>query len=146
MAGVRRCASSQILHLCNLIAGFCVQVESFEADLEVEGLRESNRPYHGVFIRAPVILDLLPTLSSPPIQVISRISASLLPSSIADRPLDEDDTDPTDPRTIVALRQGKHLLTTFHPELTKDCRFHEYFVLECVVPNLLEREKDSVQA
>lgn len=30
------------------------QVESFEAPLEVEGLREANRPFHGIFIRAPV--------------------------------------------------------------------------------------------
>ena len=34
--------------------GFGSQVESFEAPLEVEGLRESNRPFHGIFIRAPV--------------------------------------------------------------------------------------------
>ena len=44
-----------------------------------------------------------------------------------------------DPRTIVALRQGMHLLTTFHPELTKDDRFHEYFVKECVLPTLGSR-------
>ena len=128
-------------------------MESFEADLEVEGLRESNRAFHGVFIRAPVrsppsklyhipltetspqvVLNLTPSLTDPPIQVISRISASLLPASVG--PIDEDDTDPTDPRTIVALRQGKHLLTTFHPELTKDCRFHEFFITDCVLPTL----------
>lgn len=34
--------------------GFGSQVESFEAALEVEGLRESNRAFHGIFIRAPV--------------------------------------------------------------------------------------------
>ena len=34
--------------------GFGSQVESFEAPLEVEGLRESNRPFPGIFIRAPV--------------------------------------------------------------------------------------------
>jgi 5'-phosphate synthase pdxT subunit len=27
-------------------------------------------------------------------------------------------------------------LTTFHPELTGDSRFHEYFVQECVIPSL----------
>lgn len=76
----------------------------------------------------------MPALTDAPIQVISRISSSLLPASVG--PLDEDDTDPRDPRTIVALRQGKHLLTTFHPELTKDYRFHEYFVVECVLPTM----------
>ncbi|OBZ66655.1 putative pyridoxal 5'-phosphate synthase subunit PDX2 [Grifola frondosa] len=116
--------------------GWGSQVESFEAPLEVEGLRESNRPFHGVFIRAPVILSLSPSPSDPPIQVLSRISASLLPSSQTIVSPDEDDTDPRDARTIVALRQGHHLLTTFHPELTKDDRFHDYFVRECVLLTL----------
>ena len=34
--------------------GFGSQVESFEAPLEVDGLREPNRPFPGIFIRAPV--------------------------------------------------------------------------------------------
>ena len=29
---------------------------------------------------------------------------------------------------IVAARQGKLLATSFHPELTQDTRFHEYFL------------------
>ena len=29
---------------------------------------------------------------------------------------------------IVAARQGKLLATSFHPELTRDTRFHEYFL------------------
>ena len=68
-----------------------------------------------------------------------RISASLLPAGQTAVSPDEDDTDPRVPRTIVALRQGLHLLTTFHPELTKDDRFHEYFVRECVLPTLSSR-------
>ncbi|KAH9936858.1 SNO glutamine amidotransferase [Epithele typhae] len=116
--------------------GFGSQVESFEAPLEVEGLRESNCAFHGIFIRAPVVIGLSPSPTDPPIQILSRISASLLPASQTVVPIDEDDTDPRDPRTIVALRQGLHLLTTFHPELTKDHRFHEYFVQECVLPTL----------
>jgi 5'-phosphate synthase pdxT subunit len=48
-------------------------------------------------------------------------------------PCDEADSDP---QSIVALRQGRHMLTTFHPELTKDSRFHEYFVRTCVLPTL----------
>ncbi|KAI0782336.1 glutamine amidotransferase subunit pdxT [Abortiporus biennis] len=116
--------------------GWGSQIESFEAPLEVEGLRESERPFHGIFIRAPVILSLNTSLTGEPIQIISRISTGLLPSSQTVVPTDEDDTDPRDPRTIVALKQGRHLLTTFHPELTKDNRFHEYFVTQCVIPSL----------
>ena len=29
---------------------------------------------------------------------------------------------------IVAVRQGKQLVTAFHPELTKDIRVHRYFL------------------
>lgn len=83
-----------------------------------------------------VVISINTSAADSPIVIISRISTSLLPASQTIVPLDEDDTDPRDPRTIVALRQGHHLLTTFHPELTKDNRFHEYFVTECVLPTL----------
>ncbi|KAH9928840.1 SNO glutamine amidotransferase [Fomitopsis serialis] len=116
--------------------GFGSQVESFEAPLTVDGLRDSDRPFHGVFIRAPVVLSLDPSSNDPPIEVVSRLSASLLPHNQTTIPLDAGNTDPNDPRTIVALRQGRHLLTTFHPELTKDDRFHEYFIRQCVLPSL----------
>ncbi|KAL5512200.1 hypothetical protein ACEPAG_3485 [Sanghuangporus baumii] len=113
-------------------------VESFEAPLYTEGLREPNRPFNGIFIRAPVITDITPSALSPPVQIISRLSASLLPRGQQIVSEDEDDTDPRDPRTVVALRQGRHLVTTFHPELTKDDRFHEFFVKQCVLPALEE--------
>ena len=133
------------------------QVESFETPLYVDGIREPNRPFRGVFIRSPLILDILPpppqyrapvaaalgseNFSRPPthapamaeIEVLARLTADLLPPhSNPEIPNDDDPTDPQDDRTIVALRQGKKLITTFHPELTADSRFHEYFIRECV--------------
>ena len=72
-------------------------------------------------------------------QILARLSVGLLPKGIVAE--DEDDTDPRDARTVVALRQGRHLLTTFHPELTKDNRFHEFFVKECVLPSLAGKGK-----
>jgi len=104
--------------------GWGSQVESFEAPLEVSGLRDPNIPFMGIFIRAPVITELLQARHEPPIEIISRIPDSLLPHHTPD-------VGPT--QTVVALRQGRHLLTTFHPELTGDNRFHEYFVQKCVV-------------
>ncbi|KAG6811953.1 hypothetical protein H0H92_005117 [Tricholoma furcatifolium] len=109
--------------------GWGSQVESFEASLNVDGLRDSEQPFTGIFIRAPVVLTLAPQPHDPPIQVIARLHTSLLPQALAS--LDEND-----PKTIVALRQGRHFLTTFHPELTQDNRFHEYFVKECVLPSV----------
>ena len=127
--------------------GWGSQVESFEALLDVAGLRESKRPFPGIFIRAPVsplfslshsflipiisfqvLLKLSATERDPPISVIAR-----LPSSIVPRLQDSDPGIDVDIQTIVAIRQGRHLLTTFHPELTLDDRFHEYFVRECVL-------------
>jgi pyridoxal 5'-phosphate synthase pdxT subunit len=75
------------------------QVDSFEADLAVEVLDDG--PFHAVFIRAPLIESV-----GPGVDVLST-----LPDG-----------------TIVAARQGNLLATSFHPELTGDPRFHEYFL------------------
>jgi 5'-phosphate synthase pdxT subunit len=76
------------------------QVDSFEADLAIPELG-GDAPYHAIFIRAPIIES---------VQGEARVMSSL-----------------PDGR-IVAARQGKLLATSFHPELTRDVRFHEYFV------------------
>ncbi len=80
------------------------QVDSFEADLDIPVLAKvdpSNKPYHAVFIRAP----LIESISG------SAYAISKLPDG-----------------RIVAAQQGHLLATSFHPELTDDDRFHRYFV------------------
>lgn len=80
------------------------QVASFETDLDVPVLQKvdsENRPYHAVFIRAPLIQS---------VQADTQVLASL-----------EDGR-------IVAAQQGHLLATSFHPELTEDDRFHRYFI------------------
>ncbi|MBV6391037.1 MAG: Pyridoxal 5'-phosphate synthase subunit PdxT [Anaerolineales bacterium] len=80
------------------------QIDSFETDLVIDELFHStgtSRPYHAVFIRAPII---------------ESVGGSAKALSILE-----------DGR-IVAARQGRLLATSFHPELTDDTRFHEYFV------------------
>jgi 5'-phosphate synthase pdxT subunit len=90
------------------------QVDSFEADLDVEWLRPATNaalpapvpqgsagPYHAVFIRAPIIESV-----SGAARILSQ-----LPDG-----------------RIVAAQEGKLLATSFHPELTDDTRFHEYFL------------------
>ena len=80
------------------------QVDSFEADLEIEPLKQvtaSIAAYHAIFIRAPIIESV-------------RADAEVL-SQLPDG-------------RIVAARQGKLLATSFHPELTLDPRFHQYFL------------------
>jgi 5'-phosphate synthase pdxT subunit len=78
---------------------FGSQLDSFETDLHIPVL--GDPPLHAVFIRAPVV----DTASSA---VTTRASLS-------------------DGR-IVAVEQGNLLGTSFHPEMTGDTRFHEYFL------------------
>lgn len=80
------------------------QVDSFEADLNVPELQKAtgkDGPYHAVFIRAPIIQS---------VENDARILAA------------------TEDHRIVAAQQGHLLATSFHPELTRDARFHEYFL------------------
>ena len=76
------------------------QADSFERDLIIAGL--PGPPYRAVFIRAPWVEQV-----GPEVEVLA-----------------------TDPGTskIVAVRQGRALATSFHPELTPDWRIHEMFV------------------
>ena len=75
------------------------QVDSFEQTLEISVLGAD--PYHAIFIRAPVIIRV-----GQGVEVLSSL---------------ED-------RRPVAVQQGNLLATSFHPELTTDYRFHEYFL------------------
>ncbi|KAF8522388.1 PdxT/SNO family [Gautieria morchelliformis] len=118
---------SQVVYRLRAFAGGASNVESFEALMDVDVLKDPRRPFTGVFIRAPVVLNYVTDETRPPIEVLARLSPALLPRSepgARDGPLDQ--------RTVVAFRQGHHLVTMFHPELTRDDRFHEYFVRTCV--------------
>lgn len=75
------------------------QVDSFETDLAVPVLGDG--PVPAVFIRAPLI-----ERAAPWVEVLAR-----LPDG-----------------TIVAAQQGHLLALAFHPELTPDIRFHQYFL------------------
>jgi 5'-phosphate synthase pdxT subunit len=80
------------------------QVDSFEADLDVPEMKTATGTkdlYHAIFIRAPIIESVFAD---------ARILAS-----VADG-------------RIVAAQQGHLLATSFHPELTRDTSFHEYFL------------------
>ena len=79
------------------------QVDSFETDVDVAGL--PGGPFPAVFIRAPWVES-----AGESVDVLARVRAA----AGAD--------------TIVAVRQGPLLATSFHPELTGDLRIHEMFV------------------
>ena len=78
---------------------FGSQLDSFETDLEVPVLE--GPPVHAVFIRAPIV------------ESVGKSARAL--ASLPDG-------------RVVAVQQGVLLGTSFHPEMTGDTRFHEYFL------------------
>jgi pyridoxal 5'-phosphate synthase pdxT subunit len=77
--------------------GYGSQRWSFEADID---LTDEQRPFHGVFIRAPQVVR-----AGPRVEVLG-----------------EHDGRP------VLLREGNLLVAAFHPELTDDTRIHQRFI------------------
>ncbi len=75
------------------------QKESFETELCIPAL--GDKPFPGVFIRAPLIEQ-----SNSKVEILAKLADG----------------------TIVAAREGKLLVSAFHPELTDDPRFHQYFL------------------
>ena len=75
------------------------QVDSFETELTVAAIGAA--PLHAVFIRAPAVVE---------VGAAARVLARL-PDGRA-----------------VAVQQGPHLATAFHPELTADRRLHRHFL------------------
>lgn len=78
---------------------FGSQLDSFETDLDIPVLGET--PMHAVFIRAPVVESV-------------ALGVTVL-AALGDG-------------RVVAVEQGSLLGTSFHPEMTGDTRFHEYFL------------------
>lgn len=77
------------------------QIDSFDVDVEIPEVSSEKIPL--VFIRAPYI-----TKVGEQVRVLCKIDEH-----------------------IVAARQGKMLVTSFHPELTENSAFHRYFADIC---------------
>jgi len=74
------------------------QRDSFESEISMDKIGIPT--FHGVFIRAPSITE-----TGKNVEVISKFNEK-----------------------IVAVKQGKILGTSFHPELTSNLSLHKYFV------------------
>lgn len=87
------------------------QVDSFEVDLAVPALHNgqggqggpATQPFPAVFIRAP---RLVAAAEEKGARILARLADG----------------------TAVAAQQGYWLVTSFHPELSDDPRFHRYFL------------------
>ncbi len=91
------------------------QLHSFEADLDITGV--PGDPVHAVFIRAPWVAD-----AGPEVEVLASVDGH-----------------------PVAVRQGRVLAISFHPELTGERRLHE-LLLGLAANKGREREGDRVRS
>jgi 5'-phosphate synthase pdxT subunit len=82
------------------------QIQSFETDLDVEGL---ERPFHAVFIRAPAVARV-----GDGVEVLAAVEG------------------PDGAGLPVLCRQGPILVAAFHPELSGDPRLHQLFLEEAL--------------
>jgi 5'-phosphate synthase pdxT subunit len=96
-----------LLNLMDIVVernAFGRQIDSFEADLAVPALSNGQAlPFPAVFIRAPILLE---ANEEAGVEIVAQLEDG----------------------TAVAARQGHWLVTSFHPELTDDDRFHRYFL------------------
>ncbi len=76
------------------------QVDSFETDLVVDGIAPAAAPLHAVFIRAPFVESV-----GSGVEVLASVDGH-----------------------PVCCRQGRVMVTAFHPELAGDARLHEAFL------------------
>ena len=77
------------------------QRESFESDIDITPLEGRENTFRGVFIRAPYI---------------ETVGSEVRPLAYLNS------------NNVVAAQEGRVMVTSFHPELTQDTRFHEYFL------------------
>lgn len=97
------------------------QVDSFEVDLAIKGLdtlpsQDPDRaaaPVRAAFIRAPWVESV-----GRSVEILATIPAENTPLG----------ADGTRVARIVAVRSGKLLATSFHPEVAGERRIHELFI------------------
>jgi pyridoxal 5'-phosphate synthase pdxT subunit len=117
------------------------QIQSFVADLDLPFLGEAERPFRGVFIRAPVVEEIIAASSSDAqgqangevskgsngvdqgakeaVEVLGVYRKNLGKDGESGGKSEED---------IVAVRQRNVFGTSFHPELTNDIRIHVWWL------------------
>ena len=90
--------------VCSFEADISAPPPSVESTTDRSAKRIRSAPFPGIFIRAPAVLEI-----GSDVDVLASV-------------------DVKEKSTIVAVRQGNLLGTSFHPELGDDARYHKYFV------------------
>lgn len=134
---------------------FGSQVDSFTTSLEIPALKDLGDQTKGngfqcVFIRAPVI-EAINISSGNPTIYLDTTAVKTEKGAIASAPISDEwakiqqenqvqalatlpgSMTKTGNEICVAVRQGRILGTSFHPELTEDSRIHQWWIKKCVL-------------
>ncbi|KAK4454217.1 putative pyridoxal 5'-phosphate synthase subunit PDX2 [Podospora aff. communis PSN243] len=99
------------------------QIQSFVADLELPFLGEEERPFRGVFIRAPVVEEIIaPAAEGEVVNGAGKKGGVEVLGVYRKKGGGEGEGD------IVAVKQRNVFGTSFHPELTDDVRIHVWWL------------------
>lgn len=103
------------------------QIESFESDLDLPFLGEGSAAFPGVFIRAPVVEEILSATASD-VEVLAKLPGRInkMKAGVSQANTKDDSGD------VIAVKQGNILGTSFHPELTSDARIHAWWLKSIV--------------
>jgi 5'-phosphate synthase pdxT subunit len=143
------------------------QVESFEAELDLPFLGDRGPKFRSVFIRAPIVEEILPHLpGAQPEKETSIVAPSLLPgSAVAEKSMSAEvevlgrlpgraralnekgmlAQDVGEEGDIIAVKQGNCFGTSFHPELAEDPRIHVWWLGQ-VVESVRARQAAKVES
>ena len=135
------------------------QTESFETNLHLPFLstqREPEKPFRGIFIRAPIVEKVLPVVQGEQAEEAGRADTVIAPlrpakdaaaaeqvnqpvkvmARLPDRTkrapnsASEERQPDSEAGDIIAVCQGNVFGTSFHPELTQDPRIHAWWLEE----------------
>lgn len=101
------------------------QIESFQSDLDLPFLSKAPGSFPGVFIRAPVVEEVL----SDKVEVLAKLPGRVdkMRKGVSQARLTDESAG-----DVVAVRQGNVLGMSFHPELTSDARIHTWWLQQLV--------------
>jgi 5'-phosphate synthase pdxT subunit len=120
------------------------QAESFATSVALPFLDRPSEPFHAIFIRAPVVEKILPSVQGAQLDEARREGTVVAPSRkaeagaaervaraavevLATLPVSGEHSKGGD---VVAVRQGNCFGTSFHPELTNDARIHTWWLAQ----------------
>jgi 5'-phosphate synthase pdxT subunit len=126
------------------------QTESFAVKIDLPFLAslpglDTDRPFPGVFIRAPVVEKILPHVEGIQLDEAERQDTVVAPSKVAEDNVPKEvlrkevsvmatlSSSKEHPGSspngdIIAVQQGNCFGTSFHPELTDDARIHIWWL------------------